>query len=53
MSPPPARPAFEDEAVQAESGGLGAAAPRVGKGRGGGGEETPRRKATPPRPALA
>ncbi|MEV6941333.1 trypsin-like peptidase domain-containing protein [Streptomyces sp. NPDC051172] len=34
----PARPAFEDEAVQAESGGPGAAAPRDGKGRGGGGE---------------
>ncbi len=36
-----ARPALEDEAVQAESGGLGAAAPRDGTGRGGGGEETP------------
>ena len=35
---PSARPAFEDEAVQAESGGLGAAAPRYGKGRGGGGD---------------
>ncbi|MFF4359622.1 trypsin-like peptidase domain-containing protein [Streptomyces sp. NPDC001604] len=33
-----ARPAFEDEAVQAESGGLGAAAPRDGTGRGGGGD---------------
>ncbi|MFF3377927.1 trypsin-like peptidase domain-containing protein [Streptomyces sp. NPDC002680] len=38
----PARPAFEDEAVQADSGGLGAAAPRDGTGRGGGGEESPR-----------
>jgi serine/threonine protein kinase len=36
-----ARPAFEDEAVQADSGGLGAAAPRDGKGEGGGGEEPP------------
>ncbi|MGW3120328.1 trypsin-like peptidase domain-containing protein [Streptomyces sp. NPDC001107] len=33
---PSARPAFEDEAVQAEGGGLGAAAPRDGTGRGGG-----------------
>ena len=33
-----ARPAFEDEAVQAESGGLGAAAPRDGTGKGGGGD---------------
>ncbi|WP_186777487.1 NAD(P)H-dependent oxidoreductase subunit E [Streptomyces salinarius] len=30
----PARPAFEDEAVQAESGGPGAAAPGDGKGKG-------------------
>ncbi len=30
-----ARPAFEDEAVQADSGGLGAAAPRNGTGRVG------------------
>ncbi|MDQ1028211.1 serine/threonine protein kinase [Streptomyces umbrinus] len=37
----PARPAFEEEAVQADSGGPGAAAPRDGKGKGGGGEETP------------
>ncbi|MFF4347613.1 BTAD domain-containing putative transcriptional regulator [Streptomyces sp. NPDC001530] len=42
-SPPPerlnlsARPAFEDEAAKADSGGVGAAAPRDGKGRGGGG----------------
>ncbi|WP_086784185.1 sarcosine oxidase subunit alpha family protein [Streptomyces caniscabiei] len=36
---PPARPAFEDEAVQAE-GGSGGAAPRDGTGRGGGGETT-------------
>ncbi|MER6154308.1 sarcosine oxidase subunit alpha family protein [Streptomyces sp. NPDC001868] len=36
---PPARPAFEDEAVQAE-GGSGGEAPRDGTGRGGGGEET-------------
>ncbi|MEV7344300.1 hypothetical protein [Streptomyces sp. NPDC093544] len=35
-----ARPAFEDEAVQAE-GGSGGAAPRDGKGRGGGGEKNP------------
>ncbi|GAA2511696.1 trypsin-like peptidase domain-containing protein [Streptomyces longisporus] len=34
----PARPAIEDEAVQADSGGLGAAAPRDGTGRGGGGD---------------
>ncbi|BBC29839.1 Ferredoxin [Streptomyces graminofaciens] len=33
----PAGPALADEAVQAESGGLGAAAPRDGTGRGGGG----------------
>ncbi|MGW2175167.1 NADH-ubiquinone oxidoreductase-F iron-sulfur binding region domain-containing protein [Streptomyces sp. NPDC001705] len=30
----PARPAFEDEAVQADSGGPGAAAPGVGTGKG-------------------
>ncbi|MGW0706109.1 sarcosine oxidase subunit alpha family protein [Streptomyces sp. NPDC002643] len=45
----PARPAFEDEAVQAESGGPGAVAPdgvegaeplQDGKGRGGGGAES-------------
>ncbi|GGJ24260.1 hypothetical protein GCM10012282_20910 [Streptomyces lacrimifluminis] len=41
----PARPAFEDEAVQADSGSLGAAAPRAGTGRGGGGEKPTR---TPP-----
>ncbi|WP_200303414.1 FAD:protein FMN transferase [Streptomyces adelaidensis] len=35
--PNSARPAFEDEAVQAE-GGSGGAAPRVGTGRGGGDE---------------
>jgi hypothetical protein len=45
-SPLSARPAFEDEAVQADSWGLGAAAPRDGTGKGGGGETTPR----PPRP---
>ncbi|WP_369035553.1 trypsin-like peptidase domain-containing protein [Streptomyces adonidis] len=37
----PARPAFEDEAVQAE-GGSGGAAPTDGTGRGGGGENPPR-----------
>ncbi|MEV7340008.1 FAD:protein FMN transferase [Streptomyces sp. NPDC093544] len=37
----PARPAFEDEAVQADGGGLGVAAPRYGTGRGGGGENAP------------
>ncbi|MGW0845851.1 sarcosine oxidase subunit alpha family protein [Streptomyces sp. NPDC002787] len=43
---PPARPALEDEAVQAE-GGSGGAAPGDGTGRGGGGEETqPFRHAT-------
>ncbi|WP_328735217.1 AI-2E family transporter [Streptomyces bobili] len=36
-----ARPALEDEAVQADSGGPGAAAPGDGTGRGGGGEEPP------------
>src|SRR6266545_2433966 len=43
-----ARPAFEDEAVQADRGSEGAASisgsaagPRYGTGRGGGGEETP------------
>ncbi|MEU9960826.1 FAD:protein FMN transferase [Streptomyces sp. NPDC050982] len=36
----PARPAFEDK------GGSGGAAPRVGTGRGGGGEETPAAGAT-------
>ncbi|WP_395571340.1 NADH-ubiquinone oxidoreductase-F iron-sulfur binding region domain-containing protein [Streptomyces sp. BK79] len=35
-----ARPAFEDEAVQAESGGPGAAAPGVGKGKGRRGRST-------------
>ena len=35
-----ARPAFEDEAVQAV-GGSGGAAPRGGTGRGGGGEKSP------------
>ncbi|OWA17039.1 hypothetical protein B9W64_10955 [Streptomyces sp. CS159] len=40
VKPLQARPAFEDEAVQAE-GGSGGAAPRVGKGRGGGGERNP------------
>ncbi|AZM63827.1 hypothetical protein DLM49_33480 [Streptomyces sp. WAC 01438] len=34
-----ARPAFEDEARRAD-GGSGGAAPRDGKGRGGGGEKT-------------
>jgi hypothetical protein len=33
-----ARPASEDEAVQADQGGLGAQPPRDGTGRGGGGE---------------
>ena len=42
-----ARPAFEDEAVQAE-GGSGGAAPRDGTGRGGGGEK-PKRQPHPPR----
>ncbi|MFC7258228.1 FAD:protein FMN transferase [Streptomyces lutosisoli] len=44
LSPAPyasARPAFEDEAVQAE-GGSGGAAPRDGTGRGGGGEQAPK-----------
>ncbi|WP_159325706.1 NAD(P)H-dependent oxidoreductase subunit E [Streptomyces tendae] len=36
----PARPAFEDEAVQAESGGPGAAAPGDGKGKGRRGRNT-------------
>ncbi|MFG3320038.1 NAD(P)H-dependent oxidoreductase subunit E [Streptomyces sp. NPDC048171] len=36
----PARPAFEDEAVQADSGGPGAAAPGVGNGKGRRGRET-------------
>ncbi|MEU9878976.1 FAD:protein FMN transferase [Streptomyces phaeochromogenes] len=44
-----ARPAFEDEAVQAD-GGSGGAAPRVGTGRGGGGEESPAAGATEPSP---
>ncbi|MFI1732691.1 trypsin-like peptidase domain-containing protein [Streptomyces acidicola] len=34
-----ARPAFEDEAVEADCGGLGAAALRDGTGRGGGGDK--------------
>ncbi|GGZ53155.1 hypothetical protein GCM10010344_19120 [Streptomyces bluensis] len=40
---PPARPAFEDEAVQADKRGSGGGSPqgRDGTGRGGGGEETP------------
>ncbi|WP_330287441.1 serine protease [Streptomyces sp. NBC_00576] len=42
----PARPAFEDEAVQAE-GGFGGTAPRDGTGRSGGGE-TPQRPPHPP-----
>ncbi|MCZ9351584.1 NAD(P)H-dependent oxidoreductase subunit E [Streptomyces mutabilis] len=37
----PARPAFEDEAVKAESGGPGAAAPGVGNGKGRRGRNTP------------
>ncbi|PPS84314.1 NADH-quinone oxidoreductase chain 2 [Streptomyces sp. MH60] len=36
----PARPAFEDEAVRAESGGPGAAAPGDGKGKGRRGRKT-------------
>ncbi|MFF8571416.1 NAD(P)H-dependent oxidoreductase subunit E [Streptomyces sp. NPDC015408] len=36
----PARPAFEDESVQADSGGPGAAAPGVGNGKGRRGRET-------------
>ncbi|MFF7603928.1 NAD(P)H-dependent oxidoreductase subunit E [Streptomyces parvulus] len=36
----PARPAFEDGAVQADSGGPGAAAPGVGNGKGRRGRET-------------
>jgi non-ribosomal peptide synthetase component F/aryl carrier-like protein len=36
-----ARPAFEDEAVEADGWGPGAAAPRYGTGRGGGGENHP------------
>ncbi|MGW5784164.1 NAD(P)H-dependent oxidoreductase subunit E [Streptomyces sp. NPDC003757] len=36
----PARPAFEDEAVQADSGGPGAAAPGDGKGKGRRGRTT-------------
>ncbi|WP_326721823.1 winged helix-turn-helix domain-containing protein [Streptomyces sp. NBC_00243] len=38
---PSARPAFEDEAVQAERGSGGGAPRKQGTGRGGGGEETP------------
>ncbi|MFF3710518.1 FAD:protein FMN transferase [Streptomyces phaeochromogenes] len=40
----PARPAFEDK------GGSGGAAPRVGTGRGGGGEESPAAGVTEPSP---
>ncbi|MFE0797022.1 NAD(P)H-dependent oxidoreductase subunit E [Streptomyces mutabilis] len=36
----PTRPAFEDEAVKADSGGPGAAAPGVGKGKGRRGRNT-------------
>ncbi|GGZ68848.1 NAD(P)H-dependent oxidoreductase subunit E [Streptomyces bluensis] len=46
-----ARPALEDEAVQADSGGWGAAAPKVGNGKGRRGRLDP--SAAPPRASRA
>ncbi|MEU9188514.1 protein kinase [Streptomyces sp. NPDC048484] len=50
---PPAGPAFEDEAFQADSAGQGAAAPRDGTGRGGGGKKAPDPPAAAPTPTPA